>query len=333
MDRVQCHLCQRPNVGVTNYGKYMKHKPNPDKAWEGEWCQASQTIVPSPVAQPLPAKSALPAPATPQETSRTSTAPTSSAQTTAAPSTYTRATRPDVQEMSPRGQQIATMFKEIFYQYTNQTGRSSQTHLGPSEIGTPCNRRLAMSLMQRPHVNPGGDGWAAFMGTCMHAGLAEMFMWADAGRGRFATEVGLDYPNIHVPHGTSDLLDRVLFMVDDHKGMGHRALETLRRKGPKPTQRVQLHVYALGQRLRGERIDYVALVAWPRDQSSLDTLYVWEEPYDPAIAKEAFDRVDRLAAAVEQEVDPYTLPIADDCEYCPFHHAGHAQVGGCNGRV
>src|SRR5690606_22850826 len=73
-----------------------------------------------------------------------------------------------VGELSPDARDLATRIKETFYAYSNRKtkdNRSAQTTLGPSEIGTPCDRRLALTVMGAAPVNPGGDGWAAFVGT------------------------------------------------------------------------------------------------------------------------------------------------------------------------
>lgn len=253
--------------------------------------------------------------------------------------------------MGDLGKQLTAMFKEIFRQYTTMRGRSTQTTLGPSQVGTPCDRRLAMHLMEMKPVNPGGDGWAAFEGTCVHVGLEEMMTWADANSGRFATEVRVTFPNKNVPHGTLDLLDRVLCMVDDHKVQGQFAADKLRREGPSPEYRIQLHVYAFGASIRGEKITHVGLISWPRDKPNLDNLYVWTEPYDPAIAREALARVDGIADKIElmqKELEPdgdWAKPrdweVAErfqidnsHCTYCPFlqERAKDLSNGGCNGR-
>ncbi|MGW6789987.1 hypothetical protein [Streptomyces chartreusis] len=252
--------------------------------------------------------------------------------------------------MTVLAEQVVARMKEIFYAYTNQLERSVQTTMGPSEIGTPCDRRVAMSLLRIPPVNPGGDGWASWVGTCIHAGLAEMFMWADKGQGRFAVEVPLTFPNEHVPKGTSDLLDRVLFMVDDHKAQGRWALDKLKTQGIPPGYRVQLHVYGYGQRLKGERIDYVCLISWPREASNLADMYAVVERYDPDVAREALARVDRIAGEVKAyeteratwaglDITAHKLGIArefaavDDCRFCPFFAPGDPDMTrGCPGR-
>ncbi|MEU0808667.1 hypothetical protein [Streptomyces sp. NPDC005970] len=244
--------------------------------------------------------------------------------------------------MTDTGREVAARLKEVFHSYWNRSARSTQTTLGPSDIGTPCDRQLALSLLRVPPVNPGGDGWATFVGTAVHAALADMFQWADAGTGRYAVETPLTYPNAYVPKGTGDLLDRTLLMFLDHKVMGRWSLDKLSTKGPMPKYRVQIHTYAYGARLKGEKVDYVAIIGWPREASTLDDLYVWTERYDPTVAIDALARVERIAQTVKGLTDdgaPWHeavryLPIADDCRYCPFYAPGDkAGERGCNGKA
>lgn len=257
-------------------------------------------------------------------------------------------------EMEADAASIAARLKELFYAYDNRKtsdNRSAQVTMGPSEMGTPCDRRLALSLMRMPPVNPGGDGWAAFVGTCIHAGLEQMFMWADAGTGRFAVEQRLEFGNVFVPKGTADLIDRVLLMVLDHKCQGRWSRNKLKTQGPSPTYRIQAHVYAYGARLRGEKIEKIAIVSWPRDEASLEDLYVHVEDYDPLIAKRAFERVERIGAEVEEKKALLVSPgdeeaelalkakvsaeftVADDCRFCPFFLPNAKDITrGCNGK-
>jgi hypothetical protein len=230
----------------------------------------------------------------------------------------------------------------MFYQYTNRSRRSQQKTMGPSQIGTPCDRRLVLQMLGAPKVNPGGDGWAAWVGTQIHNGLEQMLKWADAGQGRFATEVRITLPSELCPRGTLDLIDRVLFMVDDHKAMGQWSLDKLKTTGPTPVYRTQLHLYGMGARQRGEKVEEVGLIGWPRDKSNLDDLYVWTEPYNPQIARDALARVDGLKAWADKSLaDGSSLQevaqaaaIADDCKFCPFHmrDAKDLTLGACNGR-
>jgi hypothetical protein len=250
---------------------------------------------------------------------------------------------PEPAEMTGLAAEIAARMKEIFYAYNNrrtEDNRNAQQTLGPSEIGTPCDRRLAMSLMRCDPVNPGGDGWAAFVGTCVHAGLAEMLLWSNAESGRFAVEMPLTFPSALVPKGTGDALDRVLLCFMDHKLMGQWSLSKLKREGPPPLYRTQVHVYGQGARAQGEKVEHVAIIGWPRTESTLDELFVWTEPYDATIARDAFDRVDVIQEKVEDlrrigMTDAQIsrrFNVAKECTYCPFFLKDGNNSRGCNGK-
>lgn len=255
--------------------------------------------------------------------------------------------------MTVMAEQLVARMREVFYSYGNRKtddNRSAQATLGPSEIGSPCDRRLAMSLLRIPPVNPGGDQWASFKGTAIHAALADVFTWASGNTGRFAVEVPLRFPSELVPHGTSDLLDRVLFMLDDHKIQGHWSQNKLRTEGMTPTQRVQVHMYGFGQRIKGERVDFVAILSWPMESSSLDDMYAVVEPYDPQIARDALARVDRIAGRIQeiqapaavagiqgpsflQQAAQFTVDPSD-CKFCDWYAPGDpGMTRGCPGRA
>ncbi len=162
------------------------------------------------------------------------------------PTPYEKVT---AQPMGDLAKELATKIQETFYSYSNRKtkdNRSAQTTLGPSEIGTPCDRRLAMSLMNVAPVNAGGDGWAAFVGTCTHVGMAEIYTFADAGTGRYAVELPVFLGVPTVPRGTTDLLDRRDGTVIDWKVMGTYSLKKFKAEGPSDTYRTQAHGYALG---------------------------------------------------------------------------------------
>ena len=254
--------------------------------------------------------------------------------------------------MSDRGKEIATRLRETFYAYNNRNSsdnRSAQTTIGPSEAGTPCDRRLAMKMLGIKPVSP-QESWAPFVGTAVHAELAKMFEWANgSGSGRYEVEMPLTFPSEIVPRGTGDLLDRVLFMFLDHKLLGRWSLNKLVQEGPSETYRVQIQIYALGAVLRGEKVREVAIIGWPRQESSLDNLYVHVEPFDRKFAEAALKRVERVAESVRVKNQPMhpdgqwsaprplevarEFPTGDDCRWCPFHLKGDKDMErGCPGR-
>lgn len=257
------------------------------------------------------------------------------------------------QPMGDLAKQIATQVKETFYAYSNRKtkdNRSAQATLGPSEIGTPCDRRLAMSLLGVPPVNAGGDGWAAFVGTCTHAGMAEVYTFADAGTGRYAVELPVFLGVPTVPRGTTDLLDRRDATITDWKVMGKYSLDKFRKEGPSHTYRTQAHVYGLGAERSGEKVRNVAIVGLPRAGRSLDEMHVWTEKFDRKFAQAALGRVEKIANKVQaEEVERAThggldiqehrmkiareFPAADDCTFCEFHLKNDTEMRrGCPGR-
>lgn len=255
--------------------------------------------------------------------------------------------------MGDEGKERAARFKEIFYSYNNRRSsdnRSAQTTLGPSEIGYECDRRLAMSLMGVEPVNPGGDGWAAWLGTQGHTGLDAMFTWASANSGRFLTETRVRFDSQYVPHGTADLFDRVLSDVGDFKFLGEYSLKKMIQNGPPEHYQIQLHVYGLGMELLGEKVRTVTLYGLPRAGSSLDGMYVWSVPYDRKKAKAALERVEKIAADVgrmygQAAVDgsgptsrmdaaaEFPTGPAAECRFCPFHLKSDKEMRrGCPGK-
>ncbi len=244
--------------------------------------------------------------------------------------------------------ELATMIKETFYSFSNRRttdNRTAQTTLGPSEVGTPCDRRLAMELMDVPYVNAGGDGWAAWAGTQMHDGMAQIYTFANAGTGRYAIEFRVKTPSPWVPGGTSDLFDRRIHTIIDWKMMGAYSLKKFKLEGPSETYQVQGHVYGLGAEEAGEKVKQVAIVGLPRAGSSLDEMHVHVMPYDRKRALAALARVDRIAAKVQESntwagLDVATVNLkrarqfdtANDCRYCPFFRKNDTEMGmGCPG--
>lgn len=254
------------------------------------------------------------------------------------PPAYTGPVKPE--PMGDLAKQLATQIKETFYSYSNRKtsdNRSAQVTLGPSEIGTPCDRRLAMSLMGIPAVNPGGDGWAAFVGTCGHVGMGEIYTFADAGTGRYAVEMRVNLGNPLVPKGTTDLLDRRDATIVDWKFMGKYSLDKFRLNGPSDTHRIQVHTYGYGAERGGEKVKNVAVVGLPRAGGSLDEMHVWTEKYDKKIALAALDRVEKIAQHVTVGQDgtqeAKAFATGDDCRYCPFFLKGDKEMNrGCPGR-
>lgn len=204
--------------------------------------------------------------------------------------------------------------------------RSTQIHIGPSELGEPCLRRLAYKLMDHPQCNDTGTAaWASIIGTSVHATLADAFSQVNdrINRIRYLIEQRVEIrPGLT---GTTDLYDFDHATVLDHKVVNTTALREYKLTGPGRKYRVQAHAYGTGIKQLGLPVEQVAIAFFPR-ASDLAQLHVWTEPYNPDIVTEALARHDTTIELIcelniDQHPDRYTLiPKTPTrlCAYCPW---------------
>jgi hypothetical protein len=234
--------------------------------------------------------------------------------------------------------QIATSVIETVRRAAANAPRSLQVEVGPSQLGTPCTRRLGYSILDwDPKPNTDTDPWTSVIGTALHAWLAATYeALNDDGKYRYLIE-----QRVHLPGGISgscDLYDRDLGAVIDWKNTSPANVKGYRLGGPGQQYQWQAHLYGLGMQLAGEQVRAVAIVFLPRG-GRIDGLHVWSEPYNPAIAVAALKRYQTVREFL-WTLDPEThpgrwawLPTADaHCNYCPFHLPGSADLSqGCPG--
>lgn len=205
--------------------------------------------------------------------------------------------------------------------------RSLQVAIGPSELGTPCDRQLAYRLAGWAEVNASMDPWPAIVGTAVHSwteASVQKFM-ARSGSHDWLTEVELD-PDPLV-RGHSDLYQISTGTVVDLKTCGTNALRKIQKEGPSPEHEAQVQLYGLGHRRAGRPVTTVALVFVPR-AGWLRDMYVWSAPYDESVAVAALDRMYALAyRLIEMDVQRYpsrfsdiTATPGDACTFCPFYN-------------
>jgi hypothetical protein len=216
--------------------------------------------------------------------------------------------------------------------------RHLQAAAGPSELGVPCDRRLAYKIMDWDRPNETRDQWPSTMGIAVHAWMADKFEAANRQLGwdRYLVE-----HRIHLPYGisgSSDLFDREWHLVNDWKLVGLPRIKEYRVKGPGQQYRIQGHLYGLGMLLAGEIVKHIAITFLPRG-GRIDDLFVWTEPFNPAIATEALNRYEAIKQKVitlDPQIRPATwaaFPTAESyCTYCPFHLPHSADLSkGCPG--
>jgi hypothetical protein len=218
------------------------------------------------------------------------------------------------------GDRIADDLRDMIRAYEDSRERSVQTHIGPSQIGNPCTRCLARHVLGITVTRDFDDPWCAIIGTAVHAWLDEAAVHWNVSRdtARWFPEQRVQ-PDIDLlpSGGRADLYDSELFTVIDHKVVGAAPQKSFKANGPGPAYRRQGHLYGLGYTLAGHRVDHVA-IAFHLRGGRLSDLYVWTEPYDEAIAREALARFQIIrgqALALGPAILP-NLPADPDCWDC-----------------
>ncbi len=237
----------------------------------------------------------------------------------------------------PAGE-IAAHVTQVMTAAMRSHPRSLQAAPGPSELGTPCARRLAYKVLDWARPNDDRDQWLATVGTAVHSWQAEVFEAENRrlGRRRYLVE-----QRVHLPEGISgscDLYDRDTGSVIDWKITSPDRIRKYARKGPGQQYRTQAHLYGLGWLLAGEQPERVAIVFLPRG-GLLSGLHVWTEPFDPAIAADAIRRYRSTVLALahlDPEANPARwamFPTADAyCTWCPYFLPGSTDLSsGCPG--
>lgn len=214
--------------------------------------------------------------------------------------------------------------------------RSAQQVIGPSELGTPCLRRLALKL-SGVTSSQASAAWRPTVGTAVHTWLADTFDAAERDNpGRWATEARVMVGTVGGREiwGSCDLYDRTTATVVDWKVVGATTLRTARRSGPSEQYRTQLHLYGRGYRNAGLPVERVAIMYLPSSGELADAVW-WSEQYTEDVALQALSRADGLVAAMYAagpEVVVPALPTAEAyCTGCPWFDPGARTPLACPG--
>lgn len=246
--------------------------------------------------------------------------------------------------MPGEGHPVREALAGVIRDASSGEARSQQTAVGPSELGSPCERRLAMRMAGVVPVNRSSDPWPAIVGTAIHAQLREYFEWDNAraiaaGRpARWVTEQRV-HPS-PVISGSSDLYDRATATVIDWKTVGDGKLPQIVKEGPTLGFQRQIQLYGLGYLRAGFQVNTVALAFLPR-AGRLSSLTYYEWPFDPGMAQQTLDRAYRIGSRVvelQRQLGPEIwdrIPgnTEDHCGWCPFFRKNVVRVSseGCPG--
>lgn len=181
--------------------------------------------------------------------------------------------------------------------------------------------------------------------------MDDAFTWdaanpASSNFGRWLSETRVTPdPGALSPHpGTADLFDTVYSVLGDHKMQSEAIRIRLRRSGLPYHYYIQMLLYALGYMHKGYNVQRIVLISWPRTKSSLEDMYVHEQP----LTLEDMQEVERVLekTVIREELAKFVasgemslwdipaVPSESDCQYCPFFNPAALTEGthlGCPG--
>lgn len=216
--------------------------------------------------------------------------------------------------------------------------RSRQKTIGPSELGTPCVRRVGYRLAGTSPVARSRPGWKPTVGTAVHSWLEAGMTAANSALGyeRFLIETKVDVGVLagQPVTGHCDLYDRVTCTVVDWKVVGVSSLRSYKTNGPSEQYKVQAHLYGRGLVRAGHPVRDVAIYFLPQN-GELHEAHWWCEPYNEHIATAALARAEGVEIALQAKGNDILadLPTSDAwCAFCPWLEPGSQDVTtGCPG--
>lgn len=207
---------------------------------------------------------------------------------------------------------LQEMVSKTLVAHDASRARSRQVEVGPSSIGG-CHRRLWHELAGTEHTND-GDKLGAICGTFIHAGIEEALRRQDPFGDLYELEIGVEHGGLR---GNVDCYDKVNRMVIDWKTNKKGGARYFGKGNRQQIWQIQLYGWLLSQ--NGYVVEDVSLVGIPRDGKMKDIL-VHTEPYDPAIAQEALDHLDKTKDMVLSGDKPAPEKILAFCaDFCPFY--------------
>lgn len=236
---------------------------------------------------------------------------------------------PGMNGMSPFDLGIKDDLINVVRWSSNNSHRSKQVALGCSEVGHPCDRRLAYKMAGVDEPNNYTDPWPAVVGTSIHSWMEQAvndFQHVH-GTKRWLTEMEV-LPNPLVM-GHTDLFDLETHTVLDWKFPSPANLKTMRTDGVSSQYMTQVQLYGLGHVNAGRRVERVGIAALGR-QGWLKDMFVHTVPFDALLAERAIQRIfdigDKLISMDVLNNPKGWKEISSKpdrlCNWCPFWRNG-----------
>lgn len=244
--------------------------------------------------------------------------------------------------MAPSARSIRNELIDIIRWADAGSPRSIQRNIGPSEIGSPCDRRIGYRLAEVPAVNTIHDPWAAIVGTAVHAWLEKALKAyiRQAPAQEWLTEQKLQVDQFVFGH--SDLYHIPTATVIDYKTAGPDAMKHYVKDGPGQDYVIQVNLYGMGYENLGWPVRNVMLLFLPR-AGWLKDAHPWIDAYRPEIAQAALDRMYSIGAGVaalglpaaDQNWERVPAVPTNNCGFCSWYNPrkeSGASNTGCPGR-
>jgi hypothetical protein len=250
------------------------------------------------------------------------------------------------EDEDPFAEQLKSQIMDMVKWFEKQAPRSQQEMIGPSEIGTLCDRRIGYRIAGVPRVNTDFDPWPSIMGTSIHSWLDRAVnAWMKEHKsGDWLTETTVVIDDFVKGH--ADLYSRAHETVIDYKTAGPDVMRKVRKDGPPIGYQIQTQLYGYGFEQKGYSVKRVCLVFLPR-AGWLRDMYVWYAPYQREVAHGAMVRLQLIAQEILDKGilihgngsrwnDIEAFP-SNECGFCPFYDPGRdsdrgADETGCPGR-
>jgi hypothetical protein len=235
------------------------------------------------------------------------------------------------------GQQILSDLRDVIKWTDNNSSRSLQSSIGPSELGGSCDRKIAYRVAGVEERNWWSDPLPAIVGTAVHTWLERAVNNFQAVHymERWLTEITV-HPDPMVK-GHLDLYDADYRAIIDWKTVSPTKLKEWKSAGPPEHYKCQVNLYGKGALAAGLAVDKVCLIAVPRS-GGLKDMQVWLDDYRPELAQKALDRMYSIAGKLISMGDDMALAEidatpGDECNFCPWYRggAGVANLSGCPG--
>lgn len=218
--------------------------------------------------------------------------------------------------------------------------RSKQVALGCSEVGHPCDRRLAYRIAATPGSGYSNDPWPAVVGTAVHAWMEDAVRLFQEAHGLDHWVTEMEVLPSPIVKGHTDLYDARRKLVLDWKFPSPDNLRKMRDEGPSQQYVTQVQLYGLGHVNAGREVQRVGICAMGR-QGWLKDAWVWTTEFDIVAARKSLDRIysigktlmdaDLSDPVVWQQIQAAPSRL---CSWCPYHNRELkiANEKGCPGK-